>query len=164
MTILALLLGFVKAGFGFIFKALSFLMRIVIPIPLLIILIVGGWWYFDKTSYAKKMVEEALADVFAKAKIESLQLDNQIKDIVIDRYKSIIEEDKELKAAYAAAEEDFNNQKLADDLLTIKLTEDLKNVQKLTPPKPVTTESKDKVCNDTVDTQFLDWMRNLQRR
>lgn len=157
----ALILGFFKPVYDFIKMVLDFLMRIIIPIPLLLIIILGIWWHYDKDSYAKQKVQEALVTIVSNATIDAMKLDAQINDIIIDRQETIINEAKARILELEGLNEEFEAERKTVSALTTRLTKELENVRKVKPS--TTTNSTDKVCDDTVDAEFLNSLRNFKQ-
>lgn len=156
-----LILGFLKPVYDFIKMVLDFLMRIIIPIPLLLIIILAVWWHYDKDSYAKQKVQEALVTIVSNATIDAMKLDTQINDLIIDRQETIINEAKARILELEGLNEEFETERKTVSALTTRLTKELENVKKLKPP--IKTDSASQVCDDTVDAEFLNSLRNFKQ-
>lgn len=112
---------FLMTIFGWISTVFSFLARIIIPIPLLLILAVASLWYFERDSYAVQYAENQIKDLIAGAELEALQRDLELNQKINQRWREIHEEElrrvKELEQINAEFEQrEQETTKTIDDL------------------------------------------------
>lgn len=121
IALLATLVG--KRAAGIIGRVLGF----VIPVPLILILAALAWVQFDKSSFARKAVDDAVTELVAGAEIEALkaQLSAQkeiaarLADVAAERARRLRAEQSALETLNARltasqAENEILNDDLAD--------------------------------------------------
>lgn len=144
----AFILPFIK----FISPAITFLKKILtitLPIPIFVILIIGGWYYFDKNSAIKQAVRKATQELVAGAELKA-------KDAIIAA--------KESQIAYIQAANVRQAQRLeitqkSNNNFNQRLTEIVSNNKDL--KDKLNEIAKNRGC-DFVDDDFLKLLQSDQ--
>lgn len=100
----------VKPWLEIIGKVISFLMRIIIPVPVLICLIIAGIWWWERDHAMVKYAEQQIKELVAGAELEALRLDAQIQKDLADEQKRIADDEKERADSLAAANAQFEKE------------------------------------------------------
>jgi len=140
-------------------SVLNTLWKIIIPIPLLLVLAICAWWYFDRISYGKAEVLAAVKQYVAGAEIAGLQADIKFKDIVIDRQKELVVAAQKQAEDLKKINDYFEQGQASDDAEIEKLRQDAANEYANHPSKDDPSAPSD-YCTKPIGADFYNRLLN----
>lgn len=118
--------SFIQPVMGFL-KVLWEVLTTMIKIPIGLILIVGIWWYIDKSSSIKEAVNEAIVELVAGAELKARDAIIANKDRIIAFQRDSIKEKENLLNIANEAAEQFEQDKLEAERLAEERLDELQN-------------------------------------
>lgn len=132
-----------------IWRVIGPILTYCIAIPIWILLIAGGWVWFDRTSAVRTAVNKAVTELVAGAQLEALNA-----SLIEERRLRVwsdgkAEEQRKIADEERSARIDLETQLSLTDAEKKEMSDELAKIESLPPP-----------ADCRVDQQFLDGLRN----